>query len=190
MNMHADMTTIQGTVVAKAPAPSPKSPGKIKLADGTILSAFPEKLALVQEGGSYAFGITFSQGNKGQTFRNIASIDPLDPIRPNPQFVTRQEIEAQRRPTASAQPPQRQQQAEQFNPPPPRREPQAQPPQHGAAFPVEWNRPTHPRDSRRMFVCAMMTTEIAAGRVLADEEAYAERVAMWSRIHTRAVDIE
>jgi hypothetical protein len=189
MNVHAEVTTIRGTVVAIAPAPSAKAPGKIKLADGTILSAFKEKLDLVYQGESYAFGITTGTLNNGKPVQNIKTITPLAPIKDNPQFVGTAEVLAQRRPTAQAQPPQRQQQAE-----PPHNgnghadwTPQRQqtPAQHGAAFPVEWQRPTHPRDSRRMFVCAMLGQDISAGRVGIGEDDYVLRVEMWSRVYDR-----
>jgi hypothetical protein len=184
MNMQvADLTMINGTVVAKAPAPSPKSPGKIKLADGTILSAFEEKLALVREGATYAFGIVLNQGNNGKSYRNIKTIKPLGQIADNPQFVGTDEVVAQRRamPAQAQRPPA--QRSEPIDPP-------HQPAQRGAAFPVEWNRPTHPRDSRRMFICAQLAQDIAAGRVGHDEDSYVERVLMWSRVYDRSIGLD
>jgi hypothetical protein len=188
------LVAVRGTVVNMAPAPGPQRSGKILLADKTVLSAFEDNLALVRIGGEYEFGVKVTFKDGGKQYFDVKKVSPLDPIKPNPNFVGRDEIEAQRRLTASAQPPQRSQVPQDapingngFHPPGPAKR---SPAPLDAAFPVEWQRSTHPRDSRRMFVCAMMTAEIAAGRVLADEEAYAERVAMWSRIHTRAVDIE
>jgi hypothetical protein len=190
MNAHTDLTTIRGTVVAIAPAPASNQSGKIKLQDGMILSAFKEKLDLVYAGESYAFGVQIKPGEKGRVFHNVKSVTPLALIKDNPQFVSTAEVVAQRRPTAQAQPPQRQHQAEQpgnahANWTPPRQEPMAPPAQHGAAFPVEWQRPTHPRDSRRMFVCAMLGQDIAAGRVAHNEDDYVLRVEMWSRVYDR-----
>jgi hypothetical protein len=166
MNIHVD-NTIRGTVVAKAPAPNPKSPGKIKLNDGTILSAFAEKLALVHEGGSYVFGIVSNASTNGKTYLNIKTIEPLGAIADDPQFMTNPRAEPrQAAPAANGH--------ANWHPAPPQTKPAeparqqapvAQPRQYGAAFPVEWNRPTHPRDGRRMFLTATLGKFIEAGRV-------------------------
>jgi hypothetical protein len=190
MNIHVD-NTIRGTVVAKAPAPNPKSPGKIKLNDGTILSAFAEKLAMVHEGGSYAFGIVSNAGTNGKTYLNIKTIEPLGDIPDDPQFMTSPRAEPRQaapaanghanwRPAPQAKP------AE----PPHQQAPVAQPRQYGAAFPVEWNRPSHPRDSKRMFVCANLGKDIEAGRVPDHEDAYVERTLMWGRVYDRTFGLD
>jgi hypothetical protein len=185
MNMQTDLRRMSGTVVAIAPSPAANRSGKIKLQEGDILYAFPEKLAQIAQGSRYEFDVE-PYVKEGKQYLNVKNLRSLEPIRDNPNITTG-------RPTAQAQPPARQQQAEQprngshFNPPPPKRE---APPQHGAAFPVEWQRPTHPRDSRRMFICAMMAQDIAAGRFGSDEEAYVERVAMWARVYDRTIGLD
>lgn len=161
MNVHADFTQLSGIVVAVAPAPAANRSGKIKLQSGEILYAFPEKLKTVQIGGRYEFDVD-PYTKEGKQYLNVKNLRDLAPIKDNPNFVGTAEVLAQRRPTAQAERPIN---GADFNPPGVKRQAPAQPAQHGAAFPVEWNRPTHPRDGRRMFLTATLGHYIDTGRV-------------------------
>jgi hypothetical protein len=148
MNIHTDLTTLRGTVVAIAPAPAANRSGKIKLQSGEILYAFPEKLKLVQAGGAYEFGVE-PYVKEGKQFLNVKTLANLDPIKPNPNFIQPEEIAAQRRSPTQPQ-----------NAP---AKASAKPDSNG--FGSNNYRPTHPRDARRMFLTATLGHYIETGRV-------------------------
>lgn len=154
-----DRATI--TVARIIPAKDRGKSATIKGIDGRMFGIWPDKLGLVNDGGTYE--IDFSETIKnGTTYRDIKAIRQVQPRQPaqasqrkSDPFVTSDEMRQARSLGAAATPP-----AE------PRRE-------NGNG---NYYRPTAPRDAERMFVCSTLNAFIQTGRVECDGAELAHRV--------------
>ena len=77
MNAQADIRRMSGTVVAIAPSPAANRSGKIKLQEGDVLYAFPEKLKLVAEGVRYEFDVE-PYVKEGKQYLNVKNLRSLE----------------------------------------------------------------------------------------------------------------
>jgi hypothetical protein len=146
------LVSIVGTVLNITPALAANRSGKIKLDDGKILSAFPDKLQIIEVGRSYDFGCVVTQ-KAGVNYHDVKAIRAA----PQPQAFRAPPSHA---PAVRATDNYPSHQAA-------RRDAAAQPqrtapvqheaPQHTAN---DYNRQTHPADARRMFVCAQISALI------------------------------
>jgi hypothetical protein len=161
------LVKIVGTVADIILASAPNKPGKIELESGKMLHAFPDKLQMVRKGEAYDFGCepTEFRGVLNHTVRAVRAASGSNPLGSTPStFVTTEEVLPQRRParaegqsftephrngatltTAAAQKPQAQQ-------------------QNG------YYRPTAPKDSERMWTCAILGHYVDRGDVPLDKE--------------------
>lgn len=171
------LISIVGTVLGKAPAPSARQPGKVKLTSGQVLQAFPEKLQQIVEGQSYDFGCSTSEF-KGVIHNTIRSMRAAPAAQPSPQYSAPPRSQPQR--TAPADP-QRSAPVNQHVPPP-----QSSTPQNGNGN----YRPTSPKDARRMFLCASFTAFVKAGRVERNRDAMAETLDMLSEVYDEKIGID
>jgi hypothetical protein len=152
----APLTQIVGTVVFKHPAPATNRSGKIKLEDGKILSAFPDKLVMVEVGGTYDFGcvVTEKQGVNYHDVKVVRATTQAPPERPA--YLNRL---APDRP----QPPQQ------------RSAPVQQQPTQAKPQP-NFGYQTHPLNSEQMFVCSILNAFIKTGRIDNDVAALTDAV--------------
>ena len=157
------LVSIIGTVLGKAPAPSARQPGKVKLTSGQVLQAFPEKLQQIVEGQSYDFGCSTSEF-KGVIHNTIRSMRAAPAAQPSPQYSAPPRSQPQRQAPAE---PQRSASVNQHVPPS-----QNSTPQNGNGF----YRPTHPRDAERMFTTATLGHFIDRGIVTLDPGSIADAV--------------
>jgi hypothetical protein len=163
------LVSIKGTVTEKVAAASSRQPGKVKLSNGQFLYAYPDKLRQIQPGSAYDFGCARSE-YKGVNENTIRTFRPIDAVGPAPaNFLSREEIEAQRQPRAA-----------QAVPTNLRGEYSApitvNKPQEPKAAPAgnQYYRPTAPRDARRMFWTATLGHFIETGRIQCTAQAIAE----------------
>jgi hypothetical protein len=155
----APLTQIIGTVIFKAQAPAPNRSGKIKLEDGKILSAFPDKWSMVEVGGTYDFGCVVTEKG-GVNYADVKVVRPAT----NYKDAVRQAFVAETRTQSirpQPQPQQRSAPVQQQNAPP---------------APIEYNRATHPRDAERMFTCSILNAFIQTGRIDNDVAALTDAV--------------
>lgn len=174
------LVSIIGTVVHKSPAPAANRSGKIKLDNGAILSAFPDKLAQIEEGHAYDFGCVESN-KSGVIYRDVKTARLV----PQPQAFHAPESHA----PASAIRSQQQQST------PPRSQAartaaadqQRSAPVNDRPEPQQFfePKPRKPSDSKQIWVCAMLRADIEANRVGADETELDARAEMWGRIWER-----
>ncbi len=160
----SSLVTITGTVLQITAASGPRNPGKIKLTDGKILKAFPDKLQLVQDGGSYTFQCA-PEEYKGVITPKVLAI----------QAVPR-EMVPQHYGHNTDNYPGRQAQAVRPSPQPQRTAPVQH---HHEPAPQNGNgnyRPTHPRDAERMFCCSILNAFIQTGRINNDVAALTDAV--------------
>ena len=139
------LTWITGTVHHIAAAPASNRSGKIKLDSGQILSAFPDKLVLVEEGGTYGFGCTVTPKG-GVNYHDVKAVKPIEAA---PERKPERPARSLSAAGAAAAEPQRQ-----------------VPQQNGNGN--GYYRPTAPRDAERMFVCSVLNAFIQTGRIADD----------------------
>lgn len=139
------LVSIVGTVINISPAPAGNRSGKIKLDDGRILSAFADKLQMIEIGGTYDFGCVVTQ-KAGVNYHDVKAIRPAA-----------QQYSAPPRSQPARQAPGETQRSAPVNQhvDPPRQ------PSNGNNY----YRPTAPRDAERMFVCANLGHFIDRGAV-------------------------
>lgn len=175
------LVKIVGTVADIMLAPAHNKPGKIELENGRILHAFSDKLQMVERGRSYDFGCepTEFRGVLNHTVRAVRAAGGSDKLGPAPaNFVTTEEVLAQRR-----QQPQRaidaqavllnsgrQEPRQDFTeiangPAPAQAKPQA--PQYYQ------QRPTAPKDGKRMCVTSLMNAGIISHQIQFTRESLA-----------------
>ena len=148
------------TVARIIPAKDRGKSATIKDVDGLMFGIWPDKLGLVNEGGSYE--IDFSETVKnGTTYRDIKAIRQVQGAqraqaaqRQSDPFVTSDEVRQARSLGAAATP----------------QEPAK------ANGNGQYYRPTAPRDAERMFVCSTLNAFISTGRVECDANELAQRV--------------
>jgi hypothetical protein len=166
------LTQIIGTVVFKSPAPAPNRSGKLKLEDGKILSAFPDKLVLVEVGGTYDFGCVVTE-KQGVNYHDVKVVRPA-PQAPQPSHRAQPEL-AQSRP----QPQQQQRSAPMDQASTQQRKP-----------PPDYNRQTHPVDSRRMFICSQLNAMIQSRQLVLDTVPIIEAIDMLIRAYDQTLGQE
>lgn len=162
-----ELTQIIGTVHQITPAPAANRSGRIKLDSGQILSAYPEKLKLAVEGGTYEFGC--SETHKGGVvYYDVKIVRPVEAVDAS-QFrapVAR----PQRGPTAPQQSP----------------APVVKPaPSNGNGN--GYYRPTSPEDKKSMFRCACVTAAIKSRQVALTRDTLAELIAEIDAAYDMAV---
>jgi hypothetical protein len=170
------LTKIVGTIASITLAEASNKPGKIELTNGKILRAFPDKLQMVREGGSYDFGCepTEFRGVLNHTVRAVRATGGSSEVAPAPpNFLTQEEVAAQRRPQRAIDAQAtllshgsttQNLQGNSGHAPQPTA-PKTATPQNG------YYRPTAPKDSERMWTCAILGHIIDRGGVELTEEA-------------------
>ena len=142
------------------PAKQQGKPASIKDTDGQFFSVWPDKLAQFQPGETYDIEYTEKVVN-GVVYRNVKNAAPSGSMSPAPSnFITREEIEAQRQSPRQATQTVPQNIRGEFSAPIVTK-PQGQP----AATANQFYRPTAPQDARRMFWTATLGHFIETGRV-------------------------
>jgi len=165
------LVQVIGTVIGITPAPAANRSGKIKLDDGKILSAFPDKLQHVYEGHTYDFGCV--ETNKaGVIYRDVKA------VRPAAQQPQRQAPVAPPRAQASQVRPAPAQRSEPIEPP--RHEPQRQP-QNGNGG--GYYKSTDPRDAKRMWMCSQLNALITSRQVVISTDGITEANRMLSEAY-------
>ncbi|MGA9855087.1 MAG: hypothetical protein WBR29_07420 [Gammaproteobacteria bacterium] len=153
------LVSVVGTVVHMSAAPAANRSGKIKLDNGAILSAFPDKLQQIAEGHVYDFGCV--ETNKlGVIYRDVKTVRLI----PQPE-VFRQHSTPPRSQSARQTPAPAQRSAPVNAHVDPPHNPQ---PQNGNGGP--FYKATHPRDARRMWVSKMLGDLVQAHQVTSDKE--------------------
>ena len=164
------LVSIKGTVTEKVAAASSRQPGKVKLSNGQFLHAFAEKLQQIQPGLAYDFGCSRSEfkGVNQNTIRAFKLIGDVGPAPAN--FITREEIEAQRQPRAAQAVPTNLRGEYSVVETAPQQAPKAAPAGN------QYYRPTAPRDAERMFTTATLGHFIDRGTVTLDARVIADAV--------------
>lgn len=174
------LVTISGTVLEIVPAPASNRSGKIKLDDGKILSAFPDKLSAIVEGGSYDFGCT-ETNKSGVIYRDVKTVrTAAAPASGYAGQHTRHAAPAQPRPAAVRQ----SAPVEPAHREPPRQE---RPQSNGNG---NYYRPTSPQDARRMFLCSQLNAMITSHQVTMTSQGIAEAIAMLAEAYDATIGAE
>lgn len=161
------LTSIVGTVLEKGAA-APGRSAKIKLTSGLILSAFPDKMAQIVEGGTYDFGCEVVE-KSGVIYNNVKAIKPA--LAPQSSTPPRSQ------PARQAPAPQRSALVNQHVTPPQNGTPA---PQNGNGNGGSYYRPTSPKDARRMFICSQMNALIQSHQIATpiNAQSIADTIAM------------
>ncbi|MGH7226012.1 MAG: hypothetical protein ACRELF_22570, partial [Gemmataceae bacterium] len=126
----------------------------IKDVDGVYYWVKPEELRNFQAGATYDISFVATESN-GYTNRTIKSFEPVQRQAPAPRPQATRQASQQPQRTATVQ------------------HQEQQPPRNTN---MDWNRPTHPRDGQRMFVCSILNAFIQTGRVENDVAALTDAV--------------
>ena len=158
------LVSIVGTVVNISPAPAGNRSGKIKLDDGRILSAFADKLQMIEIGGTYDFGCVVTQ-KAGVNYHDVKAIRPAQsqqysaPPRSQPSRVAPGETQRSAPVNQHVDPPRQ--------------------PSNGNGNNGAYYRPTSPKDARRMFICSQMNALIQSHQIAPlNAQSIADAIAM------------
>lgn len=165
---------IVGTVEEILSAPARNKPGRIKLTDGKSLSAFADKLQMVEYGRTYDFGCERNEVN-GVIYHNVKAVRETT-------------AEAQLRQTRA----QAQNGAQNAAP---RQSAPIEPPQHehrpnNGGNGNNYFRPTSPKDAKRMFICSQLNAIITSRQIDLDANSIAATIEMLTDAYDRTIGLD